>query len=39
MKKTRHALYYIHDDVNEIVYIIAIWAGPKGSDPTLRDPR
>jgi plasmid stabilization system protein ParE len=38
MKATNHLIYYVHDADNEVVYIIAVWGGPKGSDPALRDP-
>jgi plasmid stabilization system protein ParE len=39
MRRTKHFVYYVHDPVNAIVYIIAVWGSPKGSDPELRDPR
>ena len=39
MKKTKHLLYYVHDDNNAVVYIVAVWGAPKGGDPDLRDPR
>lgn len=39
MKRTRHHVYYLHDEANAIVYIIAIWGTPKQGDPLLRDPR
>jgi|HubBroStandDraft_6_1064221.scaffolds.fasta_scaffold2247126_1 plasmid stabilization system protein ParE len=38
MRRTKHVIYYVHDADNEVVYIIAVWGGPKGSDPALRDP-
>lgn len=37
--KTRHFLYYLHDANNSVVYVIAVWGGPKGDDPVLHDPR
>lgn len=37
--KTRHVLYYVHDVKNAVVYVIAVWGGPKEGDPVLRDPR
>jgi plasmid stabilization system protein ParE len=39
MKKTKHVIYYVHDENNAVVYIVAVWGTPKGSDPVLRDPR
>ena len=39
MKKTKHLLYYVHDDNNAVVYIVAVWGAPKGGDPNLPDPR
>jgi hypothetical protein len=39
MRATQHVVYYIHDGPNAIVYVIAVWGAPKGSDPILRDPR
>jgi len=39
MKKTKHFVYYVHDDENSIVYVIAVWGAPKEGDPVLRDPR
>ena len=37
--KTRHVVYYVHDAQNAVVYVIAVWGGPKEGDPVLRDPR
>jgi plasmid stabilization system protein ParE len=28
MKKTKHLIYYVHDDNNAVVYIVAISSGP-----------
>jgi plasmid stabilization system protein ParE len=39
MKRTRHLLYYLHDETHEIVYVIAVWGAPKEGDPVLFDPR
>ena len=39
LPRTRNVLYYVHDHKNDIVYILAIWGGPRGNDPTLKDPR
>lgn len=39
MKRTRHLIYYLHDEANEIVYVIAVWGAPKQGDPVLVDPR
>ncbi|HWO22684.1 MAG TPA: type II toxin-antitoxin system RelE/ParE family toxin [Kofleriaceae bacterium] len=39
MKKTRHLVYYIHDEEHSVVYIIAVWGAPKEGDPVLHDPR
>ncbi len=37
--KTRNVVYYVHDAGNAVVYVIAVWGGPKELDPVLRDPR
>jgi plasmid stabilization system protein ParE len=39
MKRTKHFLYYVHDEPNAVLYIIPIWGAPKHGDPVLRDPR
>jgi|GEM_PF-5894481 len=39
MRKTSHHVYYLHDEPNEIVYIIAVWGTPKSGAPSLIDPR
>ena len=39
MKRTKHFIYYLHDERNAVAYIIAIWGAPKHGDPVLRDPR
>ncbi len=39
MKRTKHLVYYVHDDNNAVVYVIAVWGAPKEGDPALRDPR
>jgi plasmid stabilization system protein ParE len=39
MRKPKHFVYYLHDALNGVVYIIAVWGAPKGGDPVLRDPR
>jgi hypothetical protein len=33
MRRTKHHLYYLHDERNAVVYIIAVWAHPR---PALR---
>lgn len=38
MRRTNNLVYYVHDASNEIVYVIAVWGGPRGSEPALRDP-
>jgi hypothetical protein len=39
MKKTKHVVYYVHDSVHSVVYIIAVWGMPKDGFPPLDDPR
>jgi plasmid stabilization system protein ParE len=39
MKKTKHLVYYVHDSVHSVVYIIAVWGMPKEGSPSLDDPR
>lgn len=39
MKGTKHFVYYVHDDGEQVVYIIAVWGTPKEGDPVLHDPR
>jgi plasmid stabilization system protein ParE len=39
MRRTRHHIYYVHDEQHELVYVLAIWGAPKHGDPVLGDPR
>lgn len=39
MTKTKHHVYYLHDETNAVVYVIAVWGAPKGGAPSLVDPR
>src|SRR4029079_18730647 len=39
MKRTKHHVYYLHDNANAIVYILAVWGAPKFGYPVLIDPR
>jgi plasmid stabilization system protein ParE len=39
MRRTKHHVYYLHDDANAIVYILAVWGAPKAGYPVLIDPR
>jgi hypothetical protein len=39
MRRTKHHVYYLHDERNAVVYIIAMWGAPKVGIPTLFDPR
>lgn len=39
LKRTRHFVYYVHDERREVVYVIAVWGAPKVGDPQLHDPR
>lgn len=39
MPRTRHVLYYLHDEAASIVYIGSIWGASKRRRPTLKDPR
>jgi hypothetical protein len=43
MRRTKHHVYYLHDEPNAAVYIIAVWGAvwgaPKVGYPILIDPR
>ncbi len=39
MTKTRHYVYYLHDELNAVVYVIAVGGAPKSGVPVLVDPR
>jgi plasmid stabilization system protein ParE len=39
MKRTKHHVYYPHDEPNAVVYVIAVWGAPKVGVPVLVDPR
>jgi plasmid stabilization system protein ParE len=39
MRRTKHHVYYLHDEANAVVYIIAVWGAPKTGVPLLIDPR
>ncbi len=39
LKRTRHFVYYVHDEHRAMVYVIAVWGAPKVGDPRLHDPR
>jgi hypothetical protein len=39
MRRTKHHVYYLHDEANALVYIIAVWGAPKVGPPVLFDPR
>jgi len=39
MRRTEHHVYYLHDEPNAVVYIIAVWGAPKLGVPVLFDPR
>ena len=39
MRRTNHHLYYLHDEPNAVVYILAVWGAPKVGSPVLLDPR
>jgi plasmid stabilization system protein ParE len=35
LPKTRHHLYFEVDEANRLIVILAIWGGPRGSEPRL----
>lgn len=37
LKRTKHHVYYLHDEPNAVVYIIAVWCAPKAGVPLLID--
>lgn len=39
LPRTRNLVFYVFDRSRDIVFILAVWGGPKGTDPTLVDPR
>jgi plasmid stabilization system protein ParE len=39
MRRTKHHVYYLHDESNAVVYILAVWGAPKAGYPVLIDPR
>jgi len=39
MRRTKHHVYYLHDEPNAVVYILAVWGAPKMGYPVLLDPR
>ena len=39
MRRTKHHVYYLHDEPNAVVYILAVWGAPKAGYPVLLDPR
>jgi plasmid stabilization system protein ParE len=39
MRPTKLFAYYVHDEANAVVYILAIWGAPKPGAPRLKDPR
>ncbi len=39
LPRTRNLVFYLFDRANDVVWILAVWGGPRGSDPPLRDPR
>ena len=39
LRRTKHLVYYVHDRMNAVVYIIAVWGAPKEGAPTLREPQ
>jgi plasmid stabilization system protein ParE len=39
MRRTKHHVYYLHDESNVVVYIIAVWGALKLGVPVLIGPR
>jgi plasmid stabilization system protein ParE len=39
MQRTRHHVYYVHDELHAVVYVVAVWGAQKHGAPPLRDPR
>lgn len=39
MRRTKQHVYYLHDEPNAVVYVLAIWGAPKSGYPVLQDPR
>lgn len=39
MPRTRHHVYYVHDETHGIVYVLAVWGAPRAAAPPLSDPR
>lgn len=36
MPGTRTHVYYVHQDGEDVVYIVSVWGGPRGHGPYLR---
>ena len=36
---TKCFVYYLHDAVHDVVYVLAVWGAPRLGTPLLRDPR
>jgi FdhD/NarQ family len=34
-EETKHFVYYLHDVPNQLVYVLAVWGGPKSGSPTF----
>ena len=39
MRRTKHHVYTLHDEPNNVVYVLAVWGAPKVGYPVLLDPR
>lgn len=37
MLRTKHHVYYLHDERNAVVVIIAVWGAPRAGVPLLID--
>lgn len=38
LRKSKHWVYYVHDERRSIVHVLAIWSTFRGSDPPLSRP-
>lgn len=39
MRRTKHHVYYLHDEPNAVVNIVAVWGAPKTGVPVRIDLR
>jgi len=38
VRRTRNLVFYVFDRMSDSVYVLAVWGGPRGTDPDLSSP-